>query len=90
MLSAATMTMRPIVIEIGHLLEPQRLEQRAVHRRPVLRDVAVAEDLRDGGRDLRRGVDVVERQLDQLRLASCSSAACATSSETNPKVLSTS
>ena len=36
MFSAPTITIRPIVIEMRHLLEPQRREQRPVDVGPVL------------------------------------------------------
>ena len=48
MLSAATMTMRPMVIETAIFSSHSASNSVPVHRRPVLRDVAVAEDSRDG------------------------------------------
>ena len=46
MFSAATITMRPMVMRDRHLLQPQRREQRAVHVGPVLREVVGPEPRR--------------------------------------------
>ena len=69
MFSAATITIRPMVSEIAIFSSAQRREERLVHVGPVLRHVLArrAASVIDCG-DLRRGVDVVDAQLDQLDL----------------------
>ena len=54
MLSAATMTMRPMVSETAIFSSDKRREERPVHDRPVLRQVVDPEAIEDRRGDLRR------------------------------------
>ena len=91
MFSAATMTMRPIVSEIAIFSSAERREQRLVHVGPVLRRRTASPSV--AGIDSaisRRGVDVVDAQLDQIDAGPSPSRRLATSSDTKPYVESNS
>ena len=67
MLSAATITIRPMPMPMRDLLEQQRRVERLVHVGPVLRDVVGAEPRLNLVGDRRRVVDVGDAELDVIR-----------------------